>query len=341
MLADSSISSTIPFDRPGVSHGHLHLPHSRDDSAYGAIMIPMSVVNNGDGPTVLLTGGNHGDEYHGPLALTLFLSTLDPDTITGRIIVVPYMNYPAFTAGTRTSPIDRGNLNRLFPGSPTGTVTERIADYMTRYLLPMADAVLDIHDGGRTLEFMPMASTHVLADKADEERNRRAAAAFGAPFVTCLVELDTLGMWDCTVEESGTPFVTTEIGGGGTTRPETVRITSEGIINLLRHWGVMTGEATPAPSAVLDIPEEGAYVVSTGEGIIEWLVELGDPIAAGRPIANVYDTVHLGSAPEEILATMDGVLAMRHYPGLVKMGDAIAMQATLTAAAGSYPFTNS
>ena len=66
MLADSSITSTIPYDQQGVLHGHLHLPHSRDDSAYGAIMIPISVINNGKGPTVLLTGGNHGDEYYGP-----------------------------------------------------------------------------------------------------------------------------------------------------------------------------------------------------------------------------------------------------------------------------------
>ncbi len=298
-------------------------------------MIPISVIKNGDGPTILLTGGNHGDEYHGPLALTRFLSTIDPDSITGRVIVVPYMNYPAFTAGARTSPIDSGNLNRVFPGAPTGTVTEKIADYMTRYLLPMADAVLDIHDGGRTLEFMPMASTHVLHDKADEERNRRAAAAFGAPYVTCLVELDMLGMWDCTVEESGTPFVTTEIGGGGTTRPEWMRITNEGVVNMLRHWGAMTGECTPAPSAVLDIPEEGAYVVSTSEGLLEWLVDLGEEITDGQPIARVYSTVLMGSPAEDILATMDGVLAMRHFPGKVKMGDAIAMQATLTPAPSS------
>lgn len=329
MLADSSITSTIPYDQQGVLHGHLHLPHSRDDSAYGAIMIPISVINNGDGPTVLLTGGNHGDEYYGPLALTRFLTTIDPATITGRVIVVPYMNYPAFSAGARTSPIDGANLNRVFPGSPTGTVTQRIADYMTRYLLPMADAVLDIHDGGRTLDFMPMASTHVLENKEDEARNREAAAAFGAPFVTCLVELDQIGMWDCTVEESGTAFVTTELGGGGTTRPELARVANEGVVNLLRHWGAMTGEAAPTASAVLAIPDDNAYVISAGEGLIEWLVDLGDEIKVGEPIARVYSTVHLGLAPEEILATLDGVLAMRHYPGKVKMGDAIAMQATL------------
>ena len=109
-LAASPITATIDLDADGVRHGHLHLPHSRDDSAYGAIMIPISVVANGDGPTVLLTGGNHGDEYHGPLALTKLVHELDVAAVSGRVIVVPYMNLPAFRSASRNSPVDGANL---------------------------------------------------------------------------------------------------------------------------------------------------------------------------------------------------------------------------------------
>ena len=326
-LPASPITPTIPLDGAGVAHGHLHLPHSRDDSAYGAIMIPISVVANGDGPTVLLTGGNHGDEYHGPLALTKLVNAIDPSEVTGRLIVVPYMNHPAFTGAARNSPIDGANLNRVFPGSPTGGVTEKIADYMTRELLPISDAVLDIHDGGKTLEFLPMAASHVMADKEAEARNWEAALAFGAPYVTKLVELDMLGMWDAIVEDSGTPFLSTEISGGGTTRPSSMAVTTEGVHNVLRHWGALPGEPTPHPSTVIEIPEQGAYLISEDEGLLEWLVELGDPIREGQPIARIYDTVKLGSTPIEVAATIDGLIAMRHVPGLVKLGDAIAMQA--------------
>lgn len=290
-------------------------------------MIPISVVTNGEGPTVLLTGGNHGDEYHGPLALTRLVNTIDPSQVTGRVIVVPYMNYPAFKAGKRTSPIDGANLNRVFPGSPTGSVTEKIADYLTRYLLPLADFVLDIHDGGKTLEFVPMAASHVMDDKEAEARNWAATVAFGAPYAAKLVELDTLGMWDALVEDSGTPFLTTELAGGGTTRPSSSSITFSGVTNVLRHWGVLKGEATPEPSVLLDVPLEGAYLISEDEGLIEWLVELGDPISEGQAIARIYNTVKLGAEPIEVLATIDGIIAMRHYPGTVAMGDAIAMQA--------------
>ena len=73
------ISSTVDFTRDGVQHGFLKLPHSRDDSAWGAVMIPITVVKHGDGPTALLTGGNHGDEYEGPVALSKLAQRLRAD----------------------------------------------------------------------------------------------------------------------------------------------------------------------------------------------------------------------------------------------------------------------
>ena len=76
-LPASPIVPNVDFDREGIQHGHLRLPYSRDDSAWGSVMIPIAVVKNGDGPTALLTGGNHGDEYEGPIALLdLFQSRL-------------------------------------------------------------------------------------------------------------------------------------------------------------------------------------------------------------------------------------------------------------------------
>lgn len=95
-MKPSPIKPTIDFDQQGVSHGFLKLPYSRDDSAWGAIMIPITVMKNGIGPTVLLTGGNHGDEYEGPIALTKLANQLDIETVRGRIIILPFMNYPAF-----------------------------------------------------------------------------------------------------------------------------------------------------------------------------------------------------------------------------------------------------
>src|SRR5687767_4274777 len=100
-LRPSPIIATVDFEADGVQHGFLRLPYSRDDSAWGSVMIPITVVKRGEGPTALLTGGNHGDEYEGPVALFDLARTLDAAAVQGRVIIVPAMNYPAFRAGTR------------------------------------------------------------------------------------------------------------------------------------------------------------------------------------------------------------------------------------------------
>src|SRR3546814_12905638 len=103
-MAVNPISSSLDFDQDGVQHGHLKLPWSRDDSAWGAILIPITVIRNGDGPTALFTGGNHGDEYEGPIAILDLARSLEPAEIGGRVILLPMMNFPAVRSGRRTSP---------------------------------------------------------------------------------------------------------------------------------------------------------------------------------------------------------------------------------------------
>ena len=134
------------------------------------------------------------------------------------MIIVPFLNYPAFRAGTRTSPIDRGNLNRSFPGKPDGTVTEKIADYIQRHLLPRADFVLDIHSVARRSISCP---SHAFTCSTTRPRKRCQAAmeAFGAPYSMHMLELDSVGMFRHRAEEAGKVFVSTELGGGGCRPP--------------------------------------------------------------------------------------------------------------------------
>lgn len=328
-LPPSPIQPTVDFDRDGVQHGFLRLPHSRDDSAWGSVMIPITVVRNGRGPTALLTGANHGDEYEGPIALFELARSLSAEEVAGRIIIVPAMNYPAFCAGTRTSPIDRGNLNRTFPGRPDGTVTQKIADYFTRHLLPLADVVLDFHSGGKTLDFLPFAAAHILPDKEQEVRAFAAVEAFSAPYSVRMLEIDAVGMYDTTAEEMGKVFVTTELGGAGTGRAETVRIAKRGVRNLLRHAGILDEPLEKAPTRYIDMPSNDCFAFAESDGLFEICAELGDPVREGDVLARIYPIGRTGLAPAEHRARMDGLLIARHFPGLVKTGDCLAVLGTL------------
>ena len=326
-MINSPINATVDFSADGIQHGFLKLPHSHDESGWGSMMIPITVAKNGTGPTVLFTGANHGDEYEGPVALWDLAQSIDPRTINGRVIIVPGMNYPAFRAGRRTSPIDGGNMNRVFPGNPAGTLTEKIADYFQRTLLPLADYVLDFHSGGRTLEFLPFCCAHVLDDKAQQDQCVAAMQAFNAPYSIMLLELDAGSMYDTAAENQGKVFISTELGGGGTTTAHTVAIAKKGIRNLLRHAGITRGELEVADTFNLDMPDGDCYVFSESVGLVEYCVDLGESVKAGDVLAKIHDVDRTGQPPTEYHAKIDGVLTGKHFPGHIAMGDFLAVVA--------------
>ncbi|WP_372802156.1 N(2)-acetyl-L-2,4-diaminobutanoate deacetylase DoeB [Paracoccus seriniphilus] len=325
-MTANPISPTIPLDQPGKHHGFLRLPYSRNDSAWGSVMIPITVIVGGRGPTALLTGGNHGDEYEGPVALQELAWETDPADVTGRIIIVPYMNYPAFRAGTRVSPIDQVNMNRCFPGRPDGSVTQKIAHYFHDVLVPAADLVLDYHSGGKTLDFLPYAAAHYQDDASHEAACVAAVKAFAAPYTMMMREIDNVGMFDTAVETQGKIFVTTELGGGGTATARSTRIAIRGARNVLRHAGILSGEIeTDGPTQMLDMPGDDCFHFATRDGLMQPLADLGDQVQAGQVIAQIWPPDRTGVEPVQVSANRDGVIAARHFPGLVQTGDCLAV----------------
>jgi len=324
-MAANPIRPTVPFDEDGKHHGFLRLPYSRDDSAWGSVMIPIAVIRNGDGPTALLTGANHGDEYEGPIALQTLAHELDPGKIAGRVIIVPYMNFPAFRAGTRVSPIDGVNLNRAFPGAPDGTPTQKIAHYFDDVLVQMADVVVDYHSGGKTLDFLPFACAHYLDSVSQQEACVAAVTAFNAPYTLMMREIDSVGMYDTAVENQGKVFVTTELGGGGTATAYSARIALRGARNVLMHAGILDGAPEIGPTKMLDMPGDDCFHFSTSEGLVAPLVDLGEKVVVGQPIARVWPNDRTGVDPIEYRTQRAGILAARHFPGLVQTGDCLAV----------------
>lgn len=324
---DHPISSSIHFEQEGIQHGFLRLPYSRNDSAWGAILIPIVQFKQGQGPTALITGANHGDEYEGPIALFNFIQSTDLAKIQGRVLVIPAMNYPAFQAGTRVSPLDNLNMNRIFPGKVDGSVTQILADYFSRVLLPMADYVLDIHSGGKTLDFLPFATCHDLANKQQQTKCQAAMQAFGAPYHLKLWE-DTRGMYDHQAETMGKVFVSTELGGGGTTHPRSIAIAKQGVDNFLIHAGILTGTIKTAAAQGL-IMDSHSYLFAEHTGLLEPYVSLGDPVEFSQLVARIHSIERTNQPPYSYYAPRSGLVMARHVPSLIKMGDCLHVIAGL------------
>lgn len=170
----SGLTVDIDLEARGKRVGHIRLPHSTHESAYGWLAIPVAVIRGGEGPDVLLTAGNHGDEYEGQIALLKLMRALEPGALRGRLIIVPQLNLPAAAAGRRTSPLDDGNLNRSFPGDPEGGPTAQIAHFVDSVLLAMTQVSVDLHSGGSSLAYLPCAFAGVPEGAAAQASQRAA-----------------------------------------------------------------------------------------------------------------------------------------------------------------------
>lgn len=326
--AFSKITCDIDIDIDGKQHGSLIIPWSRDQSSWGSIPLPITAIKNGDGPTVLFTGANHGDEYEGPIALTKLRAKLEATNIQGRVIIIPALNLPAFRAGKRTSPIDDGNMNRAFPGKADGTITEMIAHFVTTRFISEADLVVDIHAGGRSMNLLPMSIIHDLPNLDQMEKTLAALNAFGAPYGMILTELDAQGMIDTVVEDMGKIFVSTELGGAATSSVETIEIAERGVMNILKHAGVVAGVPDiPASSHLIHTPTGDAFIASRTEGLFEICAELGTHVQAGDLIARVHYLEDPDRAPTLMTTNQSGLVVCRHVPGLITRGDCAAVVA--------------
>ncbi|MDH3389590.1 MAG: succinylglutamate desuccinylase/aspartoacylase family protein [Gammaproteobacteria bacterium] len=328
---EPKVSSTVDFSADGKQHGHLSVPHSRNDSGWGAVHLPIVSIRNGNGPTMVLTGGNHGDEYEGPIALMKLSRALDAKDINGQVIIIPALNYPAVLAGCRVSPIDGVNMNRAFPGKRDGTVSSMIAHFVHQKILPLADAVLDIHSGGKTMMFSPFACYHRIPDAAVMEKAKKAVLAFAAPVSLELVELDAEGMIDTAVEDMGKIFIGCELGGGGTTTTGTVSIAETGIRNLLAHFEIISEQprsleerGLPA-TRLMHMPDSDCYVISDDDGIYEALVDLNSSINIDDAIGQVHFPEKPERPPVVYRAARAGSLIGRTHKALVESGDFLAL----------------
>ena len=331
----SKISCDIDLDADGKHNGALIVPWSRDESSWGSIPLPITVIKNGAGPTVLFTGANHGDEYEGPIALTKLRASLQAADVQGRVIIVPALNLPAFRAGARTSPIDGGNMNRAFPGNARGTITDMIAHFVTTRLIARADVCVDIHAGGRSMNLLPMGIIHDLPDEKQMAATLAALQAFAAPYGMVLTELDAVGMIDTMVEEAGKVFVSTELGGAASSTVETIAVAERGVMNILKHTGVIEGVPDiPAPSRLIHTPKGGCFVSARTEGLFEICKDLGAHVDAGDVIARVHYLEDPDREPTPLVAEVSGQIVCRHVPGLIRRGDCAAVIAEPWPAAG-------
>lgn len=309
---------SIDFDKPGVSHYQVafHL-----DGTWGYSLVPLTVINGlrGSNPNgVICFGGTHGNEYEGQVSVKRLCSDLRAEDIAGRVILIPQLSESACIANTRTSPLDGVNMNRAFPGNARGTISYRISNFVKTYIFPLGRVVLDIHSGGREGSFPHCSSFHPIPDPAQQAEIARVAQLFDTPFVMIYASTMASGLLTDEAEAEGKVTIGGEFGGGETVDRLGVRHAYEGILNVLRHYGLLEGEpqkirphGSPAPKLARADKLE-AYVPCPRDGIWEPVVELGEHVEAGQLIGRLHDFSDHSAPAMEIRAPYAGSVLMMH-----------------------------
>ncbi len=315
----------IVLDQPGLTSGYVHFHNSTNKSAWQSVRLPIHCLNGSEGPTTLILGGMHGDEYEGPVAIDALAHAVDTNALVGRLILLPALNLPAVMAGTRLTPDDGLNLNRVFPGDPLGSLTQRIAHWLSETMMPLSDHIVDLHSGGRTLNFassilVPEASSQVALAKA-------ASMAFGAPF-TVLINEDHASMTiDAVAENLGKVIISSELGGAGMVTRHTATLATEGLARMVAALGHLPVKEAPPTSHYVRLPPSDRFLICDDDMIFVPAIDLGDAVREGDILGHGRFIDRVGTKPRAYFAPHDGWVLCIGGQGLSRRGDVIAVVA--------------
>jgi predicted deacylase len=325
-MTESSVTSQIDFDAEGRHCGFLRVPHSVHRSAYGWIAVPVVMLKNGAGPTILLMAGNHGDEFEGQIALTRLARDLTPEEIRGRVIIMSATNLPAAQAGLRTSPIDDGNLNRCFPGNARGTPTQMIAHYIEEILMPVADFAVDLHSGGTSL-YYPATLLRGMGDSAETRAKlSRLQTAFDLPYAWIFTGGGGRDSSAPTAmgaaNRKGVVSVMAELGGGGAVTPDILRQTERGLRRVLHALGMLPDYQPDPPRGTRELNICGS-IYAYDSGVYEPLKDIGDEVSLDELVAQIHHPDRPWQQPDELRSQYTGMILCKRALGRVERGDAI------------------
>ncbi len=301
----SQLGTLIANSGQAIS-GYLEVPARGDADA----RIPVSLVRGAhDGPVLALIAGTHGYEYPGITALQQLRQSIDPQALRGTLILVRIANPPSFYGRTiYVSPVDGKNLNRVFPGRPDGTLSERIAHAITTEVIAKADFLIDLHAGDGNEALRPYVYMPVTGDEHLDAATRGMALAFGLDHIVIddarIVTADATKFIDQTALARGIPAITTETGQLGLNDGRSIALAEHGIRNLMRHLGMLEGAAEPNDGVVW--LEDYQVITSPVNGVFRATVRDGYAIAEGGLLGELYDA--FGAKVGDVRAPFAGIV---------------------------------
>jgi predicted deacylase len=325
-VSETRVTCTIDLTAEGKQFGQLRVPKSV--SQWSSLWVPIVSIANGEGPTVTVIGGVHGDEPEGQVAAINLARSVRPEQVTGRLLVVPCASIEASKAYTRTWPsgID---FNRSFPGDPWGRSDEQLAYFLSTVLFPMSEVVVDIHSGGRGGLHLPWSEMHWVDDPEQRRKMVDGMVAWNTEWCCVYTDIGGTGLLVGEAERQGKNVISTELGGGGFVNAEIHRLAASGLANVLRSVGVLEGEVVErdTPPTFLMATERSNFVLAPESGLFETLVALGERVEEGDPVARIHFIERPDREPETAHAGNAGIVCVVRAVATCEQGDNLVVVA--------------
>ncbi len=295
---------TVVLSPATMGTGYIESAYLRDSSR---VRIPLVVVHGAEPGPVLWVGSTvHGDEIPGcEVIRRLTRERVDPKGLRGTVVAAPVQHPVAYLTSTRLTDHDGLNINRVFPGSPTGTLTQRIAYDLFHQGIAKADVVLDIHSNAIGAVSFNIVRTGREGKAWDAQWG--LAEAFGISIsVGPVGHLGLSGTLQDAAIEAGKPALTVELSGGYVWEEPSVRAGVTGVLNVMKSLEMLDGPPEPQ-TEVQVIPErltDRHYVTCERGGLVRPLMRLGSAVERGEPLAILYDI--FGAEVETIHSPIDG-----------------------------------
>jgi predicted deacylase len=298
----------------------------------------ISVAGAKPGPMLFVNAGVHGGEYPAVEAVIRLGKTLDPQKISGTVILMPVLNLPAFRARTPfVCPIDNVNPNRVFPGDPRGSYSEQMTHSLINEFVVHADAYVDLHGGDIPEALVPFVICRAGNDEV-AKKAKAIAMGFGLPYVLTVSKpvqpAKGLSSYAAAAEKA-IPAVLAEAGGVGQMQEEAVEPLANGVVNVMQHLGMLAGPKSQIPGSKSQINSESKTKKTAHSAVatqkrcaagtaattllskFEWLytkhsgmwypkVAAGEIVNKGQEIGHVADL--FGDTLEKIISPVDGVV---------------------------------
>ena len=281
---------------------HIHLASSRKED-FNIIFntekedhqLPICIINGKEkGVVFTIVAGIHGYEYPPIIALQEILNEINPQKLCGTLIILPIANIGAFYQRTPfLHPEDKKNLNKTFPGSPSGSISEQIANYITQNIIPNTDIFIDLHGGDANEDLVPFVCFYDNPKNLENtQKARQLSEISGLPMIvsypyTISNEEPALYAFKQAVQ-LGKVSISVEAGKLGNLQSDNVTILKNAIYNILDFSKIYLTEQK-IKQKEQKLFTQKVYISSPKKGIFYSELKAGDFVRKGENLGYITD----------------------------------------------------